>query len=770
MQTRRRREASTLSDWPHLSLLAVYRETAILDDAQQGAELDDAALEEAKVLFLASPGGGEAFDARRRARMMGTVIGVAAFARTLAPEGAEPVRAVHSSRRRMLWIEPEPGYLVHATIAIPRPTRHARNASAAKTNSTAFSNPAPFSLDDDVLLAGLRHAYHEYRLRFGSFAGVLDQDGKARLKERLEGFWGEWVERWDVAGEGPPSPLERVLDAIPRCSLLTPAATSQLLPLLSQFAASNPSVLPILLHDTTVVSLPVLSCVRGSSTRADHAPPPPLTQADLLALVRYLHRLLPRRSLATYADASSAAADASSHAAAAEPGSSSWTAPFVSLKSGVTSLLAPRPLALSRVPASTVQKVQKEKEPALVDNNARASSLRAGFAALRRSDRDAVARRRDEAAAADTDAGAGGPDRGWSLRSVSAGWGRFGFGGASAAVGARAPGAEEEAQMSTAEANTEAAFPRMAAAEEPPAPETVDAGGVDCSAEPLEPDEAASEPTTPAVELAPAVDMDELAAAMGATSSYERADAEILPSTEESDGGQEGGPEGLVAEPAERDCATELLCGDGPERDTRFHLRRYERGSLTLALALLPDTDAAALAWLDSRAERLLEAVESLLEVVEPPAPVYPQRHLHKHGLLASSFSPSAPVPAPASAAAATAAAAIEELATTSALLDAFRALHSARCVPAARVVESLTRLTTPAAPWVVHRCADAAAAAAGPAPTLIAASAEAHEEVYAVLTAAAGSTTGGGRGARGELSLVEAADEARRVLAAYRA
>jgi len=36
---------------------------------------------------------------------------------------------------------------------------------------------------------------------------------------------------------------------------------------------------------------------------------------------------------------------------------------------------------------------------------------------------------------------------------------------------------------------------------------------------------------------------------------------------------------------------------------------------------MMPKTDTAALAWLDSRAERLLEAVESLLEVVQPPVP-----------------------------------------------------------------------------------------------------------------------------------------------------
>lgn len=103
---------------------------------------------------------------------------------------------------------------------------------------------------------------------------------------------------------------------------------------------------------------------------------------------------------------------------------------------------------------------------------------------------------------------------------------------------------------------------------------------------------------------------------------------------------------------------------------------------------MLPKTDDAALAWLDSRAERLLEAVETLLEVVQPPAPcvtfarvahgpkltcytcsTYPSRHLVKHGALVSSFSPPELDNANSSSQ--------DDLATTTALLDSYRSLHS---------------------------------------------------------------------------------------------
>lgn len=83
MQPRRRRERSTLSEWPALSLLAVYRDTPILAGPDASRKLDDAALEAAKVLVFAAPLEREPPNAARRNRIMGTVLGVAAFARSV---------------------------------------------------------------------------------------------------------------------------------------------------------------------------------------------------------------------------------------------------------------------------------------------------------------------------------------------------------------------------------------------------------------------------------------------------------------------------------------------------------------------------------------------------------------------------------------------------------------------------------------------------------------------------------------------------------------
>ncbi|KAL8292280.1 hypothetical protein RQP46_001746 [Phenoliferia psychrophenolica] len=66
----------------------------------------------------------------------------------------------------------------------------------------------------------------------------------------------------------------------------------------------------------------------------------------------------------------------------------------------------------------------------------------------------------------------------------------------------------------------------------------------------------------------------------------------------------------------------EVFCG--PEGS------RVERGSLSLALATLPIVDAEQTHWLESRSRRLLEAVESILDLANPTPPLYPHRHLVK--------------------------------------------------------------------------------------------------------------------------------------------
>ncbi|GAA6003672.1 hypothetical protein JCM10207_003539 [Rhodosporidiobolus poonsookiae] len=797
MQPRPRRPSS-VSSWPTLSLLAVYAADPLLSPSERSERLDDATLEGNKIVVLVTLQEEEEMTSERQGRVMGTVLGLQGFARTMSPashsDDKTDTMTVHSSRRRMVWIEPEEGYFVHATIALPRSPsarpRHTRAASAATISSAASDPTSPSApsaaLNDEVLFAALRQAYGEYRLRRGSLAGAFEREGREGLRRRAEGFWRHWAAKWDVADGGG---LEKVLDAVPRCALLTQHATSQLSPLLAQFAASHPFALPILLHSGTVVSLPVLhSSSPDQADEANRTPtksrpsggkasaPPPLTTADLLALTRLLAALSRKsRTLAVSPDpvtlpvtpfpplhplASPPASFASFSTSPSDVGSSNrWSTSLSTLTSNVSSLFtSPSLPSLPSLPSSTSlaslslaggpspSPSSSTKPPAPPSAK---PDFRAGLRALRKQEqafsaaREAEERRkRESAAAAGSSAGGGsGSGGGWSLSSVSKGWGKLPFAGGAGKAEA-APAAESGADVE-AEAPASATAPvAEPSAQDAPAP----------PAETAAPADAASGPPTPAVKLAPAVDTSELAEALGASPASVNVELPVL--VEEAVAVQdEEGEELAVKKGEEEEGQTlELFCGG----DEPFSVRRYERGPLLLALAHAPfadegdDAAESRLNWVDTRAERLLEAVESVLEVVVPPEAPYPHRHLLKHHLMTASL-PSSSLPSaepdPAT------------LDAETALLDSFTALHSSP-----PILESLTRLATSA--WAVHRRAElpasdgsgffGASASAG-------AGAEAREtrtDVYAVLPA----KTAKGK----EASLLDAAEELRKVGRAY--
>lgn len=81
MTAPRPRRRSAASEWPQLSLLALYADQPLLDESERGVRLDEAALEAARVLVFKTPLEQEKADAARRNRVMGTVTGVQGFAR-----------------------------------------------------------------------------------------------------------------------------------------------------------------------------------------------------------------------------------------------------------------------------------------------------------------------------------------------------------------------------------------------------------------------------------------------------------------------------------------------------------------------------------------------------------------------------------------------------------------------------------------------------------------------------------------------------------------
>ena len=479
------------------------------------------------------------------------------------------------------------------------------------------------------------------------------------------------------------------LAGVPLSRLFTPATQVQLAPLLVQFAASNSSALPILLHESSVLHLPsVRSTDSASSTRPsstnDSTPsstrplrpsPPLLTEHDLLALVHHLASKVPPPAplaLKTKPPPSSKPVLSTS-----PPPDSRWNTYTL----GMGSYLSPSlPTSLTSLPSSlSIPGLSTSHAPtALHERESTWSLRRVSWMGLGSHSRSASK---------------AGSLRGGTESELPAVGGRAtGVNGLAGVVGGVV--GEEEGRVGKEEAGMR---------------KQVEVGSFDVAA---------------------------LAEAMGELRDVEGAKAlgggvqtpeemeEVEPATpsEASEGiGQVDGvteeeEEGVTGETEvpEKEVRRVMhgFCGEGEARDTKIEVRTFEvrsafsfewsftelttlqRGPLTLALATLPILDEEAEQWLATKSNRLLEAVETVLEPVTPFAPYvflfflpysrsdpcsssYPHRHLVKTHLLTSSHG------WPAKEEQWSGKAAAGDVEVSAALFDCIRALK--RCVPLSR-------------------------------------------------------------------------------------
>ncbi|GAA6016785.1 hypothetical protein JCM11491_001806 [Sporobolomyces phaffii] len=713
MPTPRSRRTSTSTPWPHLSLFAVYSATPLVEPSS--SKLSDEELEAAKILYFHSTEYlGDTMTPERKRRLMGTVMGVADFAKMMTKTGHDNrIRSVKSSKRRMVWIEPEHGILIHATLAVPRHSsrRHARETSTATTStSRSLSSDSPSTpLDDQLVLSSLEKAYHSYRLQYGRITAKLGAAGKEETMGDLEAFWSQWVANWDLAAEtDTKSAIQQVLGGFLMSPLLTPPLLAQFRPLVAQFSASNSSMLPILLHASHVLHLPDLS-----SSFLDSESLGPLVDYLLsLHSVRLPSITAPTENL----DSNLLPRDAPVPSAS----SSNWTSsalsyldprnvPLPAFSSAAASSFLVNPFGTSLDSSSTTtgrndlrkefaQLRRESRRPTRdrTDSTTSFASATTDSGSLR-SKKEGNRHRREESASEASDrkeqaggGGGGGGGTGWGLRSVSKSWSKLG----AAFTGATGGGATDVPPvppLPSTDPSSAPAAPQTSTGtgadpvEVLPVPQTTD------GASPTEdrPDsvdtEVATSPETPKVELAPEVNEEDLMEAMkglelrvGSAADNEMAAKAVG----ESAGGTK------VETGKEEEEQDQVLKLFGGKNDESFEVRIIKRGTVTLALASLPAGPAVDLATVRNRASRMLEAVETLLEgaattTVNPSQPSYiikSDDSLHSHfsdraGFKGASDSESSRE---------------SDLETTAAFLDAHRALNSSP-----RILESLTRLPT---------------------------------------------------------------------------
>ncbi|GAA5933531.1 uncharacterized protein JCM15063_001340 [Sporobolomyces koalae] len=750
MTTPRVRTASTTSTWPHLSLLAVYSSTPLLERDAERNKLSDEQLEAAKILYFRAPTMHDLTDERKR-RLLGTVMGVADFAKMMTrAEPNQQIQSVKSSKRRMVWIEPEDGILIHATIALPRASsasarRHAREPSTATTASARSSQDSSRSvpLDDQILLSSLRLAYRQYRLLHGSIAASLDRvGGKDATMQALSSFWDEWSEQWNFAvdaNQDDYNVIYQVLNGLVMSPLLTPTALAQLEPLLAQFSASNPLIAPILTHSSSeLVHLPL--------TRPGY-----LDRNTAETLVRHMIKRSSTRIPPIVGHASSQASIRVGPAETSEPSSlSHWS-----------SYLDPRNVPLSSLTSSFLN--FNTSVPTSLDQQR--NELRRDFEQLRqttrkmrttdRSDSDAIdqgsLRSKKEArsrTSTSTSTGSSATTEGanWaSLRSVSNGWKRFG-----AAFTSPTPPLPERPS------SAEAIQPETITSNEPEQEET----SIEVQPAELGGSTATTVPGTPAVELAPLVDEHELREALSkgldelqvTAQSAERDQVENDPAAAETPTAEDNN--GVDGD------ANEVLEFFGGEKgDERFQVRLVDRGPLTLALAFksFEPTEQSPFDFelLMNRASRLLEAIETIFESA-PPASVpstssLPESVLRCDSLIYSQIRSNRQ--RSASSDSRFFAAQETRVETTIAFLDAHRALE----LKPTSIVESLTRLAH-SSNWFHLSNSCISSTLSEPPATLTTTNEEKEKEVRVMAILPAKTPRGK------DMTLVEAAEGARRI------
>ncbi|SGZ26312.1 BQ5605_C024g09884 [Microbotryum silenes-dioicae] len=315
--------------FPSISLVAIYStrsDLPPLPPSEHGPHRDDDARREAaKVLFLSS--AQTDLPPERKARLMGTVFGMADFVRYVrslpscscghhrptaerfeaylfVPRmfdmgSASTLQSVHSQRQRMVWLQVEPQLFFHATIELPRAPRqsNARPRSSAFDASTPSAVDQPPPLNDDSVRAALASAYRKYRLQHGSVTRRLYMEGRHNTMKELESFWAPWLASWNIATVDSGA-FKQVVQSLPQSTYATVSNSAQIAPLFSQFSASCPSIVPILLHQASVLYLPPakVDTEQWSNTSipsnrialSSSSDAPPMTNSDLLALVDFL--------------------------------------------------------------------------------------------------------------------------------------------------------------------------------------------------------------------------------------------------------------------------------------------------------------------------------------------------------------------------------------------------------------------------------------------------------------------------------------------------
>ncbi|KZV94571.1 hypothetical protein EXIGLDRAFT_834893 [Exidia glandulosa HHB12029] len=181
-----------------LSYLVIYNAT--LTAPENTADDDEDAQENAQILFYTA--SERAVSRDRMLRQVGLARALVNFTETFA--GGAMCENVHAQGKRLVMLQPEPDFWLHASVAVAKTPRPAPLKSKAGESSSSSPQSPPMqhhehSVHDAALRAHLLRGYEDFKLLHGTFASILAQpNGRQTLERQLERFFTVWAWKWDV--------------------------------------------------------------------------------------------------------------------------------------------------------------------------------------------------------------------------------------------------------------------------------------------------------------------------------------------------------------------------------------------------------------------------------------------------------------------------------------------------------------------------------------------------------------------------------------------
>ncbi|KAH9933299.1 uncharacterized protein B0H18DRAFT_982932 [Fomitopsis serialis] len=187
---------------PGLLYLTIYnpslRPTSLTSPDDEDAE------EQAQILFYTARERAVSRD--RMLRQVGLAKALVNFSDMFNAEMS--CESVHSQTRRMITIEPEPDYWIHACIELAKTPRSVPSKRKGKEKGKSKNDGSPAleqvyechdsSVHDVSIRSHIMRGYEDFKLIHGSFTSILSNIGQQALELQLERFFTIWAWKWDI--------------------------------------------------------------------------------------------------------------------------------------------------------------------------------------------------------------------------------------------------------------------------------------------------------------------------------------------------------------------------------------------------------------------------------------------------------------------------------------------------------------------------------------------------------------------------------------------